>query len=140
LTLTRPAPHGRYSTPLKSARPTPFGSRCPAGAAHSFFLPPTPLHEAPSMNHRRPVRISRVTLGLLAALAAAPAFAQSTSAGLSGDVVDASGQPVAGAEVVTTHVESGTVSRSTTDASGRYNARGLRVGGPYSVTITKAGE
>ena len=90
------------------------------------------------MTHRT-VRMSRLTLGLLAALAAAPAFAQSTSSGLSGMVTDGAGQPVAGADVVITHVESGTVSRSTTDASGRYNARGLRVGGPYSITVTKAG-
>ena len=51
----------------------------------------------------------------------------------------ANGQPVAGAEVTIVHVESGTVSRTTTDASGRYNARGLRVGGPYTITITKDG-
>src|SRR5690606_40364235 len=43
-------------------------------------------------------------------------------------------------DVVITHVESGTVSRASTAASGRYTARGLRVGGPYEVTITKAGE
>jgi hypothetical protein len=53
-------------------------------------------------------------------------------------VTDNSGQPVSGAVVVITHVESGTVSRASTDASGRYNARGLRVGGPYTVTITSA--
>ncbi len=92
------------------------------------------------MNHRNRVRLSRLSLGLIAALAVAPAFAQSTSAGVGGVVTNNSGQPVAGAEVVITHVESGTVSRATTDASGRYNARGLRVGGPYEITITKAGE
>src|SRR5690606_2432922 len=37
------------------------------------------------------------------------------------------------------HVEPGTAGRATTDARGRYNARGLRVGGPYEITITKAG-
>src|SRR3546814_7064133 len=31
------------------------------------------------------------------------------------------------------------ISRATTDDGGRYNARGLRVGGPYTVTVTKAG-
>ncbi len=91
------------------------------------------------MNHPR-IRMSKLTLGLIAALAAAPAFAQSTSAGVGGQVTNTAGQPVAGAEVTITHVESGTVSRATTDAAGRYNARGLRVGGPYSVTITKSGE
>lgn len=87
-----------------------------------------------------PFRMSKLTLGLVAALAAAPAFAQSTSAGVGGQVVSRAGQPVAGAEVTITHTESGTVSRATTDAAGRYNARGLRVGGPYSITITKPGE
>ncbi|MCS3745086.1 outer membrane receptor protein involved in Fe transport [Xanthomonas arboricola] len=84
--------------------------------------------------------MSKLTLGLVAALAAAPVFAQSTSAGVAGLVTSSGGQPVPNAEVTITHVESGTVSRATTDASGRYNARGLRVGGPYTITITKPGE
>ncbi|NYH49329.1 UNVERIFIED_ORG: hypothetical protein FHR68_002947 [Xanthomonas campestris] len=84
--------------------------------------------------------MSKLTLGLVAALAAAPVFAQSTSAGVAGLVTSSAGQPVPNAEVTITHVESGTVSRATTDASGRYNARGLRVGGPYTITITKSGE
>jgi hypothetical protein len=84
--------------------------------------------------------MSKLALGLVAALAAAPAFAQSTSAGVGGLVTNNGGSPVAGAEVTITHTESGTVSRATTDASGRYNARGLRVGGPYTITITKPGE
>lgn len=91
------------------------------------------------MNQSRRYRMSKLSLGLVAALAAAPAFAQSTSAGVGGLVTDASGTPVAGAEVVITHTESGTVSRATTDASGRYNARGLRVGGPYKITVSKDG-
>jgi hypothetical protein len=91
------------------------------------------------MTHPNRVRLSKLSLGLMVALAAAPVFAQSTSAGVGGQVVGADGQPVAGAEVTITHVESGTVSRAVTDASGRYNARGLRVGGPYTITINKAG-
>ena len=91
------------------------------------------------MTHQNRVRMSKLTLGLLAVLAAAPAFAQSTSAGVGGRVVGADGQPVAGAEVTIVHTESGTSSRAVTGADGRYNARGLRVGGPYSITINKAG-
>jgi len=87
------------------------------------------------------LRRSKLTLGLLAALTIVPAtFAQSTSSGVGGQVFSAAGQPVVGANVTITHVESGTVSRATTDASGRYAARGLRVGGPYTITITKPGE
>lgn len=85
------------------------------------------------------VRLSKLTLGLLAALATAPAFAQSTSAAVGGEVVGANGQPVAGAEVTIVHTESGTVARAVTDEQGRYAARGLRVGGPYTITINKAG-
>ncbi|OOW70636.1 Oar protein [Xanthomonas axonopodis pv. martyniicola] len=91
------------------------------------------------MTHPRYLRMSKLTLGLVAALAAAPVFAQSTSAGVAGLVTGSGGQPVPNAEVTITHVESGTVSRATTDASGRYNARGLRVGGPYTITITASG-
>ncbi|HEY5613204.1 MAG TPA: TonB-dependent receptor, partial [Lysobacter sp.] len=91
------------------------------------------------MTHQNRVRMSKLTLGLLAVLAAAPAFAQSTSAGVGGRVVGADGQPVQGAEVTIVHTESGTVSRAVTGADGRYNARGLRVGGPYTITINKAG-
>jgi len=91
------------------------------------------------MSHTSRIRLSKLTLGLFTALAAANAFAQSTSAGLGGTVTDAGGRPVAGAEVTITHVESGTVSHVTTDANGRYSARGLRVGGPYTITAEKNG-
>ena len=91
------------------------------------------------MTQSNRVRMSKLTLGLLAVLATAPAFAQSTSAGVGGLVTSPDGKPVAGAEVTITHVESGTVSRAVTDASGRYTARGLRVGGPYTITVTKEG-
>ena len=84
------------------------------------------------------IHVSRLSLALVAALAMAPAFAQSTSSGVTGVVTGADGSPVAGAEVTITHVESGTVSRATTDAGGRYTARGLRVGGPYTITVNSA--
>ena len=90
------------------------------------------------MTDSRRFRMSKLTLGLAVALAAAPAFAQSTSAGVGGLVTGTSGQPAAGVEVTIVHVESGTVSRVTTDGSGRFNARGLRVGGPYTLTFKSA--
>ena len=91
------------------------------------------------MTHRNRARLSKLSLAMIAVLAAAPAFAQSTSAGVNGQVVDASGAPVAGVEVTISHDASGTINRVTTDANGRYSARGLRVGGPYTITATKAG-
>ena len=84
---------------------------------------------------------AKLALALSFALAAAsPVFAQQTSASLGGRVVESAGQPVAGANVTILHAESGTVSHATTDGNGRYTARGLRVGGPYTITIEKDGQ
>ena len=92
------------------------------------------------MNYRSKVRYSKLALGLAIALASAPAMAQNTTANIGGRVTAANEAVVAGAQVTITHVPTGTVSQATTDASGRYAARGLRVGGPYLVTITKDGQ
>ncbi|HEU0153023.1 MAG TPA: carboxypeptidase regulatory-like domain-containing protein [Arenimonas sp.] len=91
------------------------------------------------MTNRNRVRLSQLSLGLAIALAAAPAFAQNTTAAVGGRIVAADAQPVAGAQVTILHVPSGTVSTATTTADGRYAARGLRVGGPYTITIVKDG-
>ena len=92
------------------------------------------------MINRNRVRLSKLALGLAVALAAAPAFAQNTSSAVGGRVLDASGQPVAGAQVTITHAESGTANQAVTGADGRYLSRGLRTGGPYTITITKDGK
>ena len=78
---------------------------------------------------------------LAAALAVAPALvhAQTTTAAVGGKVTTADGRPVAGANVTVLHVESGSVSHAVSDSDGRYVARGLRAGGPYTVTISKDG-
>jgi outer membrane receptor protein involved in Fe transport len=65
-------------------------------------------------------------------------YAQETTGGLTGQVLDASGAPVAGATVTVLHVPSGTSSTILTDQNGSYNARNLRVGGPYIVNAASA--
>lgn len=83
---------------------------------------------------------AKLALALSFALAAvSPVFAQQTSSTLSGRV-DVAGQPAQGAQVTILHTESGTVSHAVTDAQGRYSARGLRVGGPYTITIESDGQ
>jgi hypothetical protein len=76
----------------------------------------------------------------VAIVAAAPAMAQNTTAAIGGRVVTADGKPVAGATVTILHRESGSANTLVTDGEGRYNARGLRVGGPYSVTAVKGAD
>ena len=84
---------------------------------------------------------ARSALGAAVAIVvAAPALAQNTTSAIGGQVVDVSGAPVAGAAVSIAHTESGSVSNVTTGADGRYAARGLRVGGPYTITISKGGQ
>ena len=85
------------------------------------------------------IRLTKLALALSVALAAAPSFAQNTTSAIGGRISASSGAPAAGAQVTITHVESGSVSNVVTDAEGRYVARGLRVGGPYTITITKDG-
>ena len=84
-------------------------------------------------------RLSRIAFCVALALGAATAQAQNTTSAVGGKVTTADGRPVAGATVTIQHVESGSVSNVVTDNEGRYNARGLRVGGPYTITITKDG-
>ena len=72
--------------------------------------------------------------------AATAVHAQETTGGVRGQVMDASGAPVAGATVTVTHTPSGTRSVMITDAGGAFSARGLRVGGPYLVEVSANGE
>jgi len=73
----------------------------------------------------------------VAIVLAAPALAQNTTSGINGTVTGADGKPVAAATVTIRHDESGSTSNVVTDAEGRYAARGLRTGGPYTITISK---
>ena len=85
------------------------------------------------------IRLTKLALAMSNALAAAPTFAQNTTSAIGGQVSSADGAPAAGATVQIVHTESGSVSNVVTDAQGRYVARGLRVGGPYTIIITKNG-
>jgi len=85
-------------------------------------------------------RLTKKLLPLIfASMFAASAFAQDTTSGLTGRVIDAQGNPVAAAKVRIVHVPSGTTSTATTDANGRYQAQGLRVGGPYHIEAQGSG-
>jgi hypothetical protein len=64
------------------------------------------------------------------------AMAQSTTSSIRGNVATEAGAIFSGATITITHTPSGTVSIATTNASGVFSARGLRVGGPYSVKIS----
>lgn len=75
-----------------------------------------------------------------ALLCAAPAaYAQQTTAAVRGVVESADGTPVGGAELTVVHTPSGTRATTRSDTSGVFDLRGLRVGGPYEITVTADG-
>jgi hypothetical protein len=68
------------------------------------------------------------------------AFAQGVTTGaLTGVVTDSQMRPVAGASVLAIHEPSGTTYEGTTRADGRFQIPGMRVGGPYTVTVNFVG-
>jgi hypothetical protein len=71
---------------------------------------------------------------------AGPAFAQGVTTGsISGSVTDSQQLSVPGATVVAVHEPSGTKYEAVTRGDGAFDIPGVRVGGPYSVTVSLAG-
>jgi outer membrane receptor protein involved in Fe transport len=73
------------------------------------------------------------------AAASATAAAQVTTASLGGRVTLSTGQPASTATVLAVHQPSGTSYRATPRADGRFTIPGMRVGGPYTVTVRALG-
>ena len=86
---------------------------------------------------RQTFRILAVLLGGL--LTVFSAFAQVTTSGLSGHVIDENKEPLAGAAIVAVHVPSGTQYAAVANEHGRFVINGMRAGGPYSVEISFLG-
>ncbi|HMA42016.1 MAG TPA: carboxypeptidase regulatory-like domain-containing protein [Gemmatimonadales bacterium] len=62
-----------------------------------------------------------------------------TTAAIAGVVTDSSGAPLGGARVIAVHRPSGTEYAAATRTDGRFTIPGMRVGGPYRVTVTIVG-
>ena len=80
----------------------------------------------------------RLLCAAAAIVAPASAYAQETTSSIRGEVTSG-GSPVANAEVVVTHVPSGSRSTATTGPDGGFSLAGLRVGGPFTVAVTASG-
>lgn len=78
-------------------------------------------------------------LSALALAVSVPAFAQETTAAVRGRVVGEDGAPISGAAVTIVHTPSGARAVTASNSDGVFDARGLRVGGPYTVTIAAQG-
>ncbi|WP_443633439.1 carboxypeptidase regulatory-like domain-containing protein [Candidatus Marifrigoribacter sp. Uisw_064] len=67
------------------------------------------------------------------------ASGQVTTSSIRGVVVDTNNEPFSGANIVAVHTPSGTKYGSITNFDGRYNLLNMRVGGPYSFTVSYLG-
>ena len=84
-----------------------------------------------SMRFSRTASAIAVALGL----ASVPAMAQDTSASMRGSILSPTGQGAEDTRVIIVHQPSGSRFEVTTDDEGNFIASGLRVGGPYRITI-----
>jgi hypothetical protein len=67
------------------------------------------------------------------------ASAQITTGSIAGTVRDSKGEFLIGTSVRATHVPSGTVYGSSTNANGQFTIPNMRVGGPYTIVISYVG-
>lgn len=81
--------------------------------------------------------ISKLTAAVVLALGLSTAVmaAETTSSGIRGTVTTSEGMVVAGAQVTVTDTRTGNTKTLSSNDSGIFFARGLRVGGPYTVTV-----
>ncbi|MDE0599136.1 MAG: carboxypeptidase-like regulatory domain-containing protein, partial [Dokdonia donghaensis] len=77
-------------------------------------------------------------LFLVTLLMAVAVGAQTTTSAISG-VVNAGEQTLPGANVVAVHTPTGTTYGAITNFDGRFNLFNLRVGGPYTITVSYVG-
>lgn len=83
------------------------------------------------------LRFSRTAsaIAIVLGLASTSVVAQETSSSMRGIITGPQGNPAANTKVVIVHEPTGTVSEFVTNAEGTFSAKGLRVGGPYRITL-----
>jgi len=62
-----------------------------------------------------------------------------TTSAIKGEVIDSEGETLPGANVVAIHLPTGTTYGTSTNSTGSFNIRNMRVGGPYRVEISFVG-
>ncbi|WP_370215927.1 TonB-dependent receptor domain-containing protein [Idiomarina sp.] len=81
-------------------------------------------------------KVSRISAAIALAVGMSTSvMAQETSSSMRGVITGPQGNPVANTKIVVTHEPTGTVNEFVTSADGTFTAKGLRVGGPYTVVI-----
>lgn len=98
------------------------------------------MNRSPSASGKRVAWHHQLVMLLCIALGAQTAFAASlTTATVNGAVVDQSGEPVTGATVTLVHEPTASTKVSSTGEEGSFFSSGLRVGGPYTISVAASG-
>lgn len=84
-------------------------------------------------------RLKFISCLMVAAFFNAALFAQVTTSSITGTAKSVKGEALAGATVTAVHEPSGTVYNTIAQKDGDFTLPGLRVGGPYTVTINFSG-
>lgn len=94
-----------------------------------------------NVKHLRSLRVVIALFAVVTAffMGAPSAQAQVTTSSINGIVKDDKGSELPGATVVAIHVPSGSKYGAVTNEKGRYILPAVRVGGPYTVTVTFVG-
>jgi len=66
-------------------------------------------------------------------------IAQVTTSNIKGLIVDSNAEPFSGANIVAVHTPTGSKYGAITNDDGRFNILNMRVGGPYTITISYVG-
>ena len=67
------------------------------------------------------------------------AHAQTTTSKITGTITEKAGEALFGANIIALHTPTGTISGTTAQINGRYTLSNLRIGGPYTITISYVG-
>lgn len=76
---------------------------------------------------------------LIALFSVVSLFSQVTTSKIQGVVSDETSAGLFGANVVAKHLPTGTISGTITMESGRYSLQNMRIGGPYTITVSYVG-
>jgi hypothetical protein len=82
----------------------------------------------------KPFIKQRLAAAVLLAAGSTGAIAQETTSAITGQITGPNGNPTS-AVVRIVHIPSNTAAEVSTNANGRFSARGLRVGGPYRIVV-----
>ena len=84
----------------------------------------------------RKTKLTSIALAVAMSLGmSSAALAQETSSGITGQITGPQGNPAPGTVVTITHVPSGSAKTAVVGSTGQFSAKGLRVGGPYTLKV-----